>query len=105
MRRGIETGLKRMFEKKGYAVIGAGGSRYVLAGNRRSIYIVLPKRTRRKRVTIPERDQISHRDRREVLRPSGDSGEVRPQEVVLKEISRPERVTVSIDEESSLAFK
>ena len=105
MRRGIETGLKRMFEKKGYAVIGAGGSRYVLAGNRRSIYIILPKRTKRKRITIPEKVVKS-------LIETGEKFYALPviavrfgrRKWVLKEISRPERVTVSIDEESNLVL-
>jgi len=105
MRRGIETGLKRMFEKKGYAVVGVGGSRYVLAGNRRSIYIVLPKRTKRKRVTSPEKVVKS-------LIKTGEKFYALPviavrfgrRKWVLKEISRPERVTVRIDEESNLVL-
>ena len=105
MRRRTETGLKRIFERNGYAVVGLGGSGYVLAGNRRSIYIVLPKRTKRKRITIPEKAVRS-------LIETGEKFYALPviavrfgrRKWILREISRPGRVTVSIDEESNLAL-
>lgn len=95
-----------MFERRGYAVVEMGGSRYVLAGNRRGIYIVLPKRTKRKMITIPEKVVKS-------LIETGEKFYALPviavrfgrRKWVLKEISRPKRVTVEIDEESNLVLR
>jgi|GEM_PF-2744112 Holliday junction resolvase len=100
-----ELELREKFEKRGYLVMKVSGNCNLLIGGRREIFVILLRRTRNSKVTISK----------EKVRALIDLGErffaipliavkFLNRKWVIKEVTKPEKLTIRVDDESDLKF-
>jgi len=99
----VELELRKKLERKGYAVMKISRTCNLLIGNRKEIFVVLVKKSRGRHVTVPQ-------SKIKALIDLGEKFFAIPliavkffrKGWVIKEVSVPEKIRISVDEESDI---